>query len=233
MRIPIKSEAEAFRLAYGFALLIGLSVVLGAILTPWAGVALCAGGVLGALYLELTSKDPDRIEPLREAAHSTPLAGPPRQSRKRVLVVANQTVGGEELKAEILKRRGTAVELRIVVPVLCSRSHYVFTDIDNEIEQAQARLDATLRWAHDQGFEAVGTVGDASPLVAIEDELRRFGADELIISTHVPERSHWLESDVVERARAQLDIPVTHVVVDVERQAVAVGSGTHVSSSLR
>jgi GABA permease len=65
-------------------------------------------------------------------------------------------------------------------------------------------------------------VGADSPLVAIEDALRRYGADELIISTHTPERSHWLEAGVVQRAREQLDIPVTHVVVDVARQRVKV-----------
>ena len=109
----------------------------------------------------------------------------------------------------------------MVVPVLCSRAHYLTSDIDREVAEAEARLDATLNWAHDQGFEAVGTVGDASPLIAIEDELHRFGADEVIISTHVPERSHWLEAGVVERAREELDIPVTHIVVDVMRQPAA------------
>jgi GABA permease len=220
MRMPIKSEADAFRLAYGFAFLIGVSVALGAIVTPLAGVALCAGGVLGAVFLAFSIKDPDRVQPLREAARSEPLDGPPARGRRRVLVVANQTVGGEELKSEIRKRRETPVELRILVPVLCSRTHYLFTDIDDEIEQAQARLDATLAWAHEEGFEAIGTIGDASPLIAIEDELHRFGADEVIISTHVPERSHWLEAGVVDRAREELDIPVTHVVVDVARQPV-------------
>ncbi len=223
MRIPVKSETDAFLLAYGFAFLVALSIALGAIVTPLAGVALTAGGLLGALLFGMSLKDPDRVQPLREAASSAPLAAPPSpgpRTRQRVLVVANQTVGGEELKEEILRRRDMPVELRIVVPVLCSRAHFLFTDIDNEIAHAQARLDETLRWAHDQGFEAVGTVGDASPLTAIEDELHRFGADELIISTHIPERSHWLEAGVVERVREELDIPVTHVMVDIARQPV-------------
>lgn len=220
MRVPIKSEADAFRLAYGFAFLVAVSVAVGAVLTAWAGVALCAGGVIGAVYLAFSIKDPDRVQPLREAAHSEPLIGPPPSGRRRVLVVANQTVGGEELKSEILSRRGTPVDLRIVVPVLCSRTHYLFTDIDNEIADAQERLDATLAWARQEGFDAVGTIGDASPLIAIQDELHRFGADEVIISTHIPERSHWLEAGVVDRAREELDVPVTHVVVDVERQPV-------------
>jgi hypothetical protein len=42
-----------------------------------------------------------------------------------------------------------------------------------------------------------------------------FQADEIVISTHPPERSHWLERGVVERARDEIDLPVTHVVVDL------------------
>jgi hypothetical protein len=225
VRMPIKSETDAFRIAYGSAALIALSVALGALVTALAGVALFVGGLLGALFVEHRLRDPDRVEALREAAHEP--HSPARSGRRRVLVVANQTVGGDELKSEILKR-ATAdelrPELRIVVPVLCSRSHYLTSDIDDEIDEAGARLDATLHWAHDQGFEAVGLVGDASPLIAIEDALRRFGADELIISTHIPERSHWLEAGVVERAREELDIPVTHVMVDIARQPAAVAA---------
>jgi GABA permease len=223
MRMPIKSEADAFRIAFGAAALIGLSVALGAILTPLVGVALCIGGVLGALYLDYALRDEDRMEPLHEAAVASGSTGRPA-ARPRILVVANQTLGGEELKQEILRRGERRPELRIVAPVLCSRSHYLTSDIDAEHHEAERRLDETLRWAHDQGFEAVGMVGDVSPLIAIEDALRRFGADELIISTHIPERSHWLEAGVVDRARSELDIPVTHVTVDVARQRVTVAS---------
>jgi GABA permease len=42
-----------------------------------------------------------------------------------------------------------------------------------------------------------------------------------VISTHPPERSNWLEAGVVERARAELDIPVTHVIVDLTRSGAA------------
>jgi hypothetical protein len=49
--------------------------------------------------------------------------------------------------------------------------------------------------------------------------LRAFPADELIISTHPPDRSKWLERGVVERARREVPLPVTHVVVDLEAEA--------------
>jgi GABA permease len=68
------------------------------------------------------------------------------------------------------------------------------------------------------GFKATGDIGDGDPVQAMEDGLRVFGADEVIVSTHPPGRSHWLERDVVERARERFDVPITHVVVDLERE---------------
>ena len=68
-----------------------------------------------------------------------------------------------------------------------------------------------------EGVTATGKVGDANAaLGAIEDELRLFGVDEVIISTYPPGTSNWLETGIVQRLRDELDIPVTHVVVQPE-----------------
>jgi hypothetical protein len=121
-----------------------------------------------------------------------------------------------------LRRGPPRPELRVVAPVLVSRSHYVTSDIDRELEEARRRLDGTLAWATEQGFDAAGRVNDADPFTSVADELRRFAADEVVISTHPPGRSNWLERGLVERVRDQLDMPVTHVVVDLERQRVEI-----------
>ena len=47
----------------------------------------------------------------------------------------------------------------------------------------------------------------------------RSGADELIVSTHPEGRSNWLERGVVDGARDRFDIPITHVVVDLDRES--------------
>jgi hypothetical protein len=226
MRLPVKSETDAFRIAWGTALLIALSVALGAALSPAVGVALFAGVCLGALTWDLRTEDPDRRQTLREAARAG--VGRFRRERgKRTLVISNETLMGRELREELLRRGQPRPELRVVAPVLPSRSHYLTSDIDAELAEARRRLDATLEWAHREGFDAAGRVGgDTPPMTAIEDELRRFPADELVISTHPPGRSNWLETGLVERAREQLDIAVTHVVVDLERQEVEIVPGT-------
>jgi GABA permease len=80
-------------------------------------------------------------------------------------------------------------------------------------------MELTLLAIEEVGLRARGQVGDSEPNVAIEDALREFPADEIIISTHPPERSRWLEQGVVERARSEIELPVTHVVVDLEAEA--------------
>jgi GABA permease len=218
VRNPVRSEADAFHIVFGSAAVIGASVVVGAVAAPVAGVALLAGALVGACIWEFATSDPDRRRPLREAAAQGRFSG--AHERPRVLVVANRTLRGPELRAELLRRAAGGAELRFVAPILASRAHYIASDIDNELREARERLAEALAWARAEGLDASGTVGDPNvALGAIEDELRLSGADEVIVSTHPPGRSNWLETGIVERLREELDIPVTHLVVDLEAAA--------------
>jgi membrane protein implicated in regulation of membrane protease activity len=211
VRNPVRSETDAFHIAWGGAAVAIASVGLGALVTPLAGVALFAGAVAGAFIWEVATKDPDRRRPLREAAargRTMP------HERPCVLVVANRTLRGEVLRAELLRRGRQGAELHFVAPILTSRVHYIASDVDAELRDARARLDDALAWARAEGLDATGKVGDPNvALGAIEDELRLSSADEVIISTHPPGKSNWLETGMLERLREELDIPVTHLVV--------------------
>jgi hypothetical protein len=213
MRLPVTSERDAYRIVMGTAAVAAVSILVGALVHPLAGVGVFAVAVIAAVVYDLRAEEPDRRQQLREAEHAgrvRPLAG-----ERRLLVVANQTLGGQELRAELLARKPRP-ELRVVVPVLVSRAKYVMSDIDTELVLARERLEEMLVWARREGFPISGVVCAEGPLTALEDELRRFGPDEVLISTHTPERSNWLEAGVVSRAREELDIPVAHVVVDLE-----------------
>jgi nucleotide-binding universal stress UspA family protein len=186
-------------------------VIVGALIDPFVGVALFVGGVGGAIFWELGSEDPDRARPLREAWSE----GPRPAERRRVLVVANRTLAGEELRETLRRAAANGAELHVVAPILPSRVHYIASDIDTELAEARERLAAALAWAREEGLDADGTVGDPfTAFGAVEDELRAFGADEVIISTLPAGRSNWLEAGILERLRDELDVPVTHVVVD-------------------
>jgi hypothetical protein len=133
-------------------------------------------------------------------------------------VVANRTLHGEELRAELRRRAVSGAELHIVAPILCSRVHYIASDVDQELAEARDRLSTALDWAEAERVAVTGKIGDANAaLGAIEDELRLYGADEVIISTYPRGKSNWLETGIVERLRNELDIPVTHLIVDPDR----------------
>jgi hypothetical protein len=146
---------------------------------------------------------------------------PPQQAPPdlyRVLVVANGTVGGRELLEEIEHRtRGRKAEVLVVAPALVgSRLKQALGDVDEGVAEARVRLERSLAELRRAGLDVRGEIGDSDPLLALEDGLRKFHADEVIIATHPPERSKWLEKDVVERAQQEIDVPITHVVVDLE-----------------
>jgi hypothetical protein len=134
----------------------------------------------------------------------------------RVLLIANETVGAPAVRHRIKELVGDRrAEVFVVAPALTSSAFkHVAGDVDEAIEEARERLEASIAALRAEGLEASGEVGDSDPNLALEDALRRFPADEVVIATHPPERSRWLERDVVEKARRQVRQPVTHVVVD-------------------
>jgi hypothetical protein len=188
-------------------------------LAGWLGGGWVALGVFLALALGIGVGLYLRSQPaVREPAIWE--RGRGGRERRHILVVANETCTGRTLLDEVRYRaRGYETEVLVVAPALSSHLRYWTSDVDGAREAAQGRLDASLAALRTVGIEARGEVGDSDPLQAIEDELRTFGADEIIISTHPPGRSNWLERDVVQHARERFAVPITHVIVDLEREA--------------
>ena len=208
-RNPFRSEAEAYRfllLTVGYFALI----VAAAAIATWLGVVVFVALTAAAVWVWMRSRS---NEPAMKA--SVPQVA--KENERRILVIANETVGGEEL-LDILRHKSEGVEEQILVvtPALNSQVRHWTSDEDGARAAAQARLDASLAQLQRDGVQAKGEVGDGDPLQAIEDALRTFGADEIVISTHPEGRSHWLERNVVGAARERFDVPITHVVVDLE-----------------
>lgn len=213
MRMPIRSEAEAVRFVFAGAAVIGISVLLGFVITPWVGAAAFVLALVVAAIAYLRAGNPDQGTPLRDAEHERHPHGAPTGTR-HVLVVANETLVGDELAKRIAHPDGKPVEVDVLAPVLTSQLHYVMSDVDREVAQAQTRLERSLAWAREHRISARGEVGDPNPTTALEDQLRDFGADEVIVVTHPRERETWQERGELERLRRELEVPVTHVVLD-------------------
>ena len=212
MRIPIRSETEAFRLTVAAVVAIVVSGLIGWLVDPLAGVLVFAAAFVVGLVLYLRAPNPDHMTPLRAAARGPHIqAGPP--GKRHLLVVANEPLSGSELRT-LIAESGEGAEVDILAPVLTSHMHYNVSDIDHELAAARTRLAQSMAWAREQGLEARGSVGDPSPTTALEDELRAFGADEVIVVTHERERETWQERDELDRLREELDVPVTHLTVN-------------------
>jgi GABA permease len=207
MRNPIRSEADAFRfvlLTIGYFALI----VIGSVINVWVGVAVFVVLTAGVLWWFLMRRT-DAEAPVRQAP------APHAPEHYRVLVVANETVGGAQLLETIHERiAGRDARVLVVCPALNSPLRHWASDEDDARNKAQERLDASLKTMQGAGIQAAGEIGDGDPIQAIEDALRTFRPDELIVSTHPPGKSHWLERGVVDKARERFALPVTHVVVD-------------------
>jgi hypothetical protein len=214
VRLLVRSEQEAFRLTVAVAFTGGTSVLVGYLFGALAGVALFAFVVLLALLRDLASIRSERST-LRDAANTGHRHSDDCGDRPRILVIANETVTGDALSEQLIRDGAPRPILDVVAPVLRSRTHFVTTDIDRETAAARRRLRRTLQWAAEHDIEATGVVGDPiAPLAAIEDELRRHDFDEVILAMHPQERTNWLEAQLLERARAQLSVPVRRLVID-------------------
>jgi len=215
VRNPLRSEAEAFRfllLTIGYFALI----VIGAVIDKWVGLGVFVVLTVIVVYFAFLR---GRDEPQPRVA---PTLSHPDDER-RILVIANETVAGDTLHQMIRqKSEGYRTNVLVVAPAQPSPLQHLVSDDDPSRAAAMQRLDESLAKLREAGFSAHGQVGDADPVQAIEDALRTFGPDDVIISTHPEGRSHWLEKGVVETARDRFAVPITHVVVDLESQRTEV-----------
>jgi hypothetical protein len=208
---PLRSEAEAFRFLIASIVYFGAIVIASVAGGKWVGLGVfiaLSAVVLGLWGRARRYEQPPKTEPRPHAA-----------GERRILVIANETVGGTTLRSVILERSlDVREEVLVVTPALNSPLRHWVSDDDGARAAAQRRLEKSLAHLAETGVEARGEIGDGDPLQAIEDALRTFGADEIIISTHPEGRSNWLERGVVENARERFAVPITHVVVDLEAE---------------
>jgi hypothetical protein len=207
---PLRSEAEAFRFLIASIVYFG-AIVIAALINKWFGLAVFIVLSAGVIVWWLRARREERPRQTAPRPHA--------EGERRILVVANETVGGHTLRSMILEKSlDVREEVLVVTPALNSPLKHWVSDEDEARAAAQKRLDASLAKLAEAGVQARGEVGDGDPLQAMEDALRTFGADEIIISTHPEGRSNWLERGVVEKARERFAVPITHVVVDLERE---------------
>ncbi len=192
MENPIRSERAAFRMVLLAVVYFGL-IGIGSKIDRWVGVAvfvvLTVAGIVWLLRARRGGSEPRAVR---------------RQNsgERRILVVAEDDVGGPELLDELRRR---AAGRRALVQIVSSGSG----------ERLAAKL-VSMRAA---GLDATGEVVDGDPVVAIHEVVLRFRPDELLVLTGSDRAERWLGPGFVDRARERFELPVSALVVDADPPA--------------
>lgn len=138
---------------------------------------------------------------------------------RTILVVANETIGGQPLIDAVLEKAAGDSRVIICVPRTQPRHGNVIYD-DTVYDAAQIRIDLARGFLRQQGIQAVGDVGDPDPYTATMDAVAEFAPDEIIISTFPTQASGWMRRDLIERIEGATSTPVTHVVTDLDEEGM-------------
>jgi hypothetical protein len=134
---------------------------------------------------------------------------------RRFLIVGNQTLASDELRAAVRERlAGEPCRFHIVVPATPPRDHFSWSEGEATVV-ARRHLDEALAWMNEEGATVTGTVGDTSPALAVADAVDRATFDEIIVSTLPSGVSRWIHQDLPHRLARRTGLPVAHVVAGV------------------
>ena len=131
---------------------------------------------------------------------------------KKILALASEPISGDLLKSAV----GTDdAEVLVVAPALNTKTRFWLSDPDPAIERAEEVAAESQERMEEDGVDAIGQTGESDPLLAIQDALATFAADEIVLVTHPDGGKNWLEEGVVAEAQERFaDRTVRHLVVD-------------------
>ena len=182
MRNPLRSEAEAFR--FLVAVIVGALVIVGAAyLNTWLGVAAAVVAVAGIVWWLQQEPVPGAVDAPPRLTSSTP------PKTHRVLIVA--APGTESISAP-----SGATDVVVLVPALASRVEALTGAVDDR----RAEAESTAKRLAERLDNARGEVGADDPALAVEDALRAFGADEIVVAG---------DEELVASIRGRVTIPVS------------------------
>lgn len=133
---------------------------------------------------------------------------------RRLLVVTTVPVDGDALREHLRSHVGEGgdAEVKVVAPAAdISPLRWIASDIDHARREAAEVAESTAEAASPEAHVTGAHVGDTDPVQAIEDALRQFPADEVIVVTPEGDEAGWLEQDAAAAADERFGVPVTHL----------------------
>ena len=133
---------------------------------------------------------------------------------KKILALVTEPISGEALKSAVGRETAEEAEVLVVAPALNSKLRFWTSDPDDAIARTEEVEQETVERLDEEGIDAAGDTGESDPLLAIQDSLQTYPADEIVLVTHAAGERNWQEEGVVDEARERFGKPVTHLIVD-------------------
>ena len=134
--------------------------------------------------------------------------------RKKLLVIATAPVEPGPLRDAVRDHAGDEAEIRVVAPASdVSPLQWLASDEDKARDKAADVASEAAESVEPEASRTEAEVGDTDPVQAIEDALRTFPADEVLVVNRPDDDASWLEEDSAQEARERLGVPVTRLTV--------------------
>ncbi len=133
---------------------------------------------------------------------------------KKILALVSEPISADALRSAVGTETANDAEVLVVAPALNSKTRFFLADPDPAIDRAQDVQEETVERLGEGGIDAAGGTGEEDPLLALQDALVTYDADEIVLFTHPGGKSNWLEEGLVDQAKERFSVPVRHMVVD-------------------
>jgi hypothetical protein len=122
----------------------------------------------------------------------------------KLLVLTPEPLDAEALRT-VAGDDADDAEVLVISPATTeSGVRFWMNDIDEAIERAQETAEETADQLESEGIDAVGDSGEAEPVLALQDALATFPADEIVVFTHPDDEEHYREAQGLD----ELGVPV-------------------------
>jgi hypothetical protein len=132
---------------------------------------------------------------------------------KKIIALVSEPISGGALKSAVGSDAEDA-EVLVVAPALNSKFKFLTSDPDDAIARAEQVQEETVERLDEAGIDAAGDIGESDPLLALQDALQTYDADEIVLCMHGENGRNWQEEGVVEEARERFGKPVKQLVVE-------------------
>src|ERR687885_1210573 len=133
---------------------------------------------------------------------------------KKILALVSEPISADALRSAVGPEAADDAEVLVVAPALNTKRRFFLADPDPAIERAEAVQEESVARLDDEGIDAAGDTGEEDPLLALQDALVTYDADEIVLFTHSGGKRNWLEDGLVEEAKGRFSVPVRHLVVE-------------------